>query len=83
MREKQKKVVEGLVLSVFFPKCRKKHLLKECPLDKVKVCVLCELEHDTKDCPSLPISKVVFQSSNVDMEHDCFIAQTKSWKYHV
>ena len=54
LREKQKQVVEDLTLSVFYPKCRKKHPLKECPLDKVEVCQLCELNHDTKECPSLP-----------------------------
>ena len=32
MREKQEKVVEDLVLGVFFAKCRKKNSLKECKL---------------------------------------------------
>ena len=68
MREKHKQVVGDLVLGVFFPKCRKKHPLKEFPLDKVEVCGLCEFEHDTKDCPSLPKSKAIFQACTVDTE---------------
>ena len=73
MREEQKQVVEDLVLGVFCPKCRKKHLLKECPLDKEEVCCLCELKHDTKYCPSLSKAKAVFQASTIDTEQACFI----------
>ena len=53
-RAKQKQAVEDLTLGVFFPKCRKNHPLKECPLGKVEVCQLCELNHDTKEFPPLP-----------------------------
>ena len=59
LREKQKQAIEDLTLGVFCPKCRKKHPLKECPLDKVEVCHLFELNHDTKECSSLPQVKVV------------------------
>ena len=38
LRAKKKQLVEDLALGVFFPRCRKKHPLKECPLDKVEVC---------------------------------------------
>ena len=48
LRAKQKQAVEDLTLGVFYPKCRKNHPLKECPLNKVEVCQLCELNHDTK-----------------------------------
>ena len=34
LREKKRKVVEDLTLSVFYPRCKKKHPLKECPLYK-------------------------------------------------
>ena len=48
LREKQKQVVEDLTLAVFCHRCRKNHPLKECLLDKVEVCQLCELNHETK-----------------------------------
>ena len=59
LREKQKQAVEDLTLGIFYPKFRKNHPLKECPLNKVEVCQLCELNHDTKEFPSLPQMKVV------------------------
>ena len=74
LRAKQKKVVEDLTLGVFFPRCRKRHPLKECPLDKVEVCHLCELNHDTKECPSLPQVKEVLQASNTDVQPTYFIS---------
>ena len=48
LREKQKQAVEDLTLGVFCPRCRKNHPLKEFPLDKIELCQLCELNHDTK-----------------------------------
>ena len=60
MREKQTHMAGDLVLRLFYPKCKKKHPLKECPLDKVGVCGLCQLEHDTKYFPSLMKAKLVF-----------------------
>ena len=59
LRAKQKQAVEDLTLGVFFPRCRKKNPLKECQLDKVEVCQLCKLNHDTKEYPSLPQLKEV------------------------
>ena len=73
MREKQKQVAEDMVCGLSLPTCEKKNPLKECPLDKVEVCGLCELEEDTKYCPSLPKAKAVFQASIVDTEQACFI----------
>ena len=76
-REKQKKVVEYLTLGVFCPKCRKKHPLKECPLDKVEVCHIYELNYDTKEFPSLPQVKAFLQASTPNVEPAYFIAQKK------
>ena len=80
MREKKKQVVEDLTLGVFFPKCRKKHLLNEFPLDKVEVCQLCELNHGTKECPSLHEVKAVMHASTPYVEPVYFIAQKKTWQ---
>ena len=38
LKEKKKQVVEYLTVGIIFPKCRKKHPLKDFPLDKVEVC---------------------------------------------
>ena len=80
MREKQKQVAEDMVLGLFFPKCRNKHPLREFPLDKVEVCGLCDLDHNTKDCPSLQKVKEIFQESSVDVEKAYFISVKNLWK---
>ena len=82
MRESQKQVVEDLVLGVFFPKCIKKHTLRECLVDKVEVCGLYDLEHENKHFPSLPKAKEIFQASTVEIEQAYFISQKKPWKPH-
>ena len=79
-RTKQKQAVEDLTLGVFRPRCIKNHPLKEFSLDKIEVCQLCELNHDTKVCPSLPQVKVVLQESTPEVEPAYFIAQKKPWK---
>ena len=78
LREKQRQAEEDLALGVFRPKCRTKQLLRECPLDKVQEGGLCDLDHDTKECPSLLKVKTVFQASIVHMEQTYFISQKKS-----
>ena len=40
-------------LSILFPKCRKKHPLKECPLNNVHIFGLCVENHNTDDCSRL------------------------------
>ena len=47
----------------FVKKFRKKHALRECPLDSksVETCDICEENHDTKECPPIPGLKVVYQ----------------------
>ena len=80
MKVKQKQVVEDLTLGVFYPQCRKNHPLRESPLDKVEVCQMCELNHDMKECPSLPQVKVVLQESTPEVESAYFIARKKPWQ---
>ena len=59
---------------------KEEHWLRECLLDKVEVCLLCDLDRDTKEFPSLPKVKADFQESIMDMEQDYFISQKKPWK---
>ena len=61
LQNKQKD--ENDALEIFFPKCRKKHALRECPLDAkvIETCAICSEKHETKSCPSLPGLKAVFQ----------------------
>lgn len=47
-------------LVMFCSKCRKKHALSECPVDSIEVCRICEAEHFTHQCPSLPEIKAAY-----------------------
>jgi hypothetical protein len=47
LKIKKKQEEENPILSIFFPKCRKRHPLRECPLDNVSVCAICTENHKT------------------------------------
>jgi hypothetical protein len=61
LKIKRKQEEENPVLSIFCPKCRKRHPLRECPLDNVPVCAICTENHKTEDCPSLPGLQAIFK----------------------
>jgi hypothetical protein len=61
LKIKRKQEEENPVLSIFFPKCRKRHPLRECPLDNISVCAICTKNHKTEDCPSLPGLQAIFK----------------------
>ena len=61
LKIKRKQEDENPVLSIFCPKCRKRHPLRECPLDNISVCAICVESHKTEDCPSLPGLQAIFK----------------------
>lgn len=63
LKIQNKKKYENVALSIFCPRCRKKHALRECPLDLKtrETCTICTDNHDSKECP-LPSLKVVFNN---------------------
>jgi len=67
-------------MAVFCPTCRKKHPQKECPLNSVEECAICELKHVTSSCPYFPGLKAVFQEIGEDMEQIYFMGPKKLWK---
>ena len=40
-------------MSIFCPKCRKKNLLQECPLDNIHVCGICIENYVADNFPTL------------------------------
>jgi hypothetical protein len=76
---KKKKEEADLALAVFCPKSRKKYPLRECPLDIIKICGICEQNNDTKNCPSLPELKAIYQGATGETEQICFMAQKRPW----
>jgi hypothetical protein len=63
LQTKKKKEEEELALAIFCPKCRRKHLLIECPLDQIEVCGICSENHATCNYPSLPRLKDIYSES--------------------
>jgi hypothetical protein len=69
MHAKKKKEDEAyLALAILCSKCWKKYPLRECPLNNVEVCAIREKNHTTKDFPSFPELKVVYQGDNEEIE---------------
>lgn len=56
LKVKNKQMAKNDALSICFSKCRKKHALREFPLDikSVETCVICAKNNDAKECPSIP-----------------------------
>ena len=49
LKENKKKEEQEQAPAIFCSKCRKKHPLRECPLDSVQVCGLCIENHSTEN----------------------------------
>lgn len=61
LRTQKNKKAESVSLSIFCPRSRNKHALRECPLENIKICVICEETHAKKYCPSTPGLKDFYQ----------------------
>ena len=70
LKFQQKLVEEQESLSIFCPKCRRKHLLRECRLDikETNKCAICAKNHATEKCPSIPRLKVVLEGGQPEAE---------------
>jgi hypothetical protein len=77
---KQKQAEAEKALSIFCPKCRDKHPKRECPLNSVQVCLICELDHPTDKCPSLPGVKASMKVTNEEAEVAYLITQRRQWQ---
>lgn len=48
-------------LAIFYPRCVRTHPRNECPLNSIEIFSVCEENHSTDKCPSLPELKYVYQ----------------------
>jgi hypothetical protein len=65
---KKKQEDEKSSLSIFCPKCRENHPLREYPLDDINICSICVGDHPTELFPTLPGLKLVYQGENQETE---------------
>jgi hypothetical protein len=77
IKVKKKQEEENLGLSILCSKCRKRHPLRECPLNTVSICGICMENHSTEDYPSLPSWQVVFKQGNDPITPPL---ETKQWR---
>lgn len=80
LQVKQKKLELDRTMEIFCPKCRKNHLERESPLNSIEECAICEVNHATSSCPSLPSLKVVFQGTGEDTEQLNLMGSRKPWQ---
>lgn len=59
-----KRKFEDEELTIFCSRCKKRHPLKNCPLNNVSLCSLCAEDHETNNCPSLPRLQAIYKGAN-------------------
>jgi len=64
LKIKKKQEEENEAMSIFFPRCRRKHSSRECPLDNISVCGFCMEGHSIDKCPSLPSFLSIYKSGD-------------------
>ena len=52
---KKKQEEENEAMSIFFPRCRRKHSSRECPLDNISVCGFCTEDHSLRNVHPCPV----------------------------
>ena len=80
LQVKKKQAEVEAALAIFCSKCREKHPLRECPLDKVPICTICEKDHETQQCPSLPGIKAALQPTKEEAEAIYLLTQRRQWQ---
>jgi hypothetical protein len=61
---KKKQAEAEATLFIFCSQCREKHPRREFPLDKKPICSICDKDHESQQCPSLPGIKAALQPTD-------------------
>jgi len=77
MNIKRKKEEEERALAIFLPRCTRRHPRNECSLNCVKIRSVCEENHSTDKCPSLPGIKAAYQGAEGVTKQLCYIHQRR------
>jgi hypothetical protein len=77
---KKKQAEVEAALSIFCPQCKDKHPKRECPLDRKTICTICDKDHDTQNCPSLPGIKAALQPTDEEAEAVYLMTQRRQWQ---
>ncbi len=65
---------------IFCPKCRKKHALKDFPLENIQVCAFCIEHHDMFNCPKVKVLQNYNMVANAEMENVYYMGTKRPWQ---
>jgi len=80
LKAKKKQEDENHIMSIFCPKCRKKHALKDCPLENIQVCALCTEHHDMFNYPKVKVLQNCNMAPNTEMENVYYMGTKRPWQ---
>lgn len=67
-------------LALFCLNFQKKHPLRECEMNNIGLCNICELEHSIGQCMELLRLKVVLKESSEEVQYSYFITPRRPWQ---
>jgi hypothetical protein len=64
LKIKNKQEEENASMSMYYPRCRRKHSSREFPLDNISVCGFYTEDHVTEKCPLFPSLLAIYRSGD-------------------
>ena len=80
LKARKRQEEEDQLMAVFCPKCRKKHALKDCPLENIQVCAFCTENHDIFHCSKVKVLHNCNVVANADMENVYYMGAKRPWQ---
>jgi hypothetical protein len=71
---------EDEALTIFCSRCKKRHPLKNCPLNVVSLCGLCAEDHEIDNYPLLPRLQAIYKGASQPASQAMQGAQKKPWQ---
>jgi hypothetical protein len=75
-----KKKFEDEALTIFCSRCKKRHLLKNYPLNAVSLCGFCAEEHEIESCSTLLGLQAIYKGASEPVGQAMQGAQKKPWQ---
>ena len=71
---------EDEALTIFCSRCKKRHPLKNSPLNTISLCGLCAKDHEIDNCPLLLGLQAIYKGANEPAGQALQRAQKKPWQ---
>ena len=80
LKAKKKQEDEDQIMAIFCPKCRKKHALKDCPLENIQICAFCTEHHDMFNCPKVKVLQNCNMAADAEKENVYYMGTKRPWQ---